>query len=49
MSNEFSYAEMMPCDLCGEFWPGGDMTELEDGQIVCPDCMAEIEEEVEED
>ena len=34
MSHEFDDAEMMPCDCCGEFWPGDEMTELEDGQPV---------------
>ena len=43
MSNEFSEAEMMPCDICGEFWPGDEMTELEDGSFVCPDCIEEMD------
>lgn len=42
MSHEFNDAEMMPCDICGEFWPGDEMTELEDGTVCCPDCLEEI-------
>ncbi|MCQ2172263.1 MAG: hypothetical protein MJZ17_05915 [Bacteroidales bacterium] len=42
MSHEFNEAEMMPCDLCGEFWPGDEMYELEDGRICCPDCLDEM-------
>lgn len=38
MSHEFDDSEMMPCDICGEFWPGDEMYELEDGSICCPDC-----------
>ncbi len=35
----------MPCDLCGEFWPGDEMTELEDGSLACPDCISEMTED----
>ena len=42
MSHEFNDAEMMPCDICGGFWPGDEMTELEDGTVCCPDCLEEI-------
>lgn len=45
MSHEFDDAEMMPCDICGEFWPGGEMTELEDGRLVCPDCIEDLEQD----
>ena len=45
MGHEFSEAEMMPCDLCGEFWPGDEMYELEDGRICCHDCFEEILDE----
>ena len=45
MGHEFSEAEMMPCDFCGEFWLGDEMYELEDGRICCPDCFEEISNE----
>ena len=41
MGFEFDESEMYPCDICGEFWPMGEMHELEDGRIACPDCMQE--------
>ena len=34
MGFEFDESEMYPCDICGEFWPMGEMHELEDGRIV---------------
>ena len=40
-SFEFDESEMYPCDICGEFWPMDDMYELEDGSVICPDCMEE--------
>ena len=43
MSHEFNDAEMMPCDLCGEFWPGDEMYQLEDGRLCCPDCFEELD------
>lgn len=43
MGYEYNDAEMMPCDQCGEFWPGGEMYEYEDGRFICPDCLAENE------
>ena len=39
MGSEVDESEMYPCDICGEFWPMGAMYELEDGRVVCPDCM----------
>ena len=42
MSHEFGDAEMMPCDLCGEFWPGDEMVVLEDLWTCCPKCLAEV-------
>ena len=42
MPYEFDDAEMMPCDICGECWPGGEMTWLEDGRVCCPDCLEAI-------
>ena len=45
MSNEFDYAELYPCDICGEMWPMEEMLELEDGRIICPDCADAIESE----
>ena len=44
MGYEFNDAEMMPCDVCGEFWPGDEMTELEDGRMVCPECIEEMDD-----
>ena len=44
MANEFDEAEMIPCDLCGEFWPWGEMYELDDGRLCCPDCYEELED-----
>ena len=41
MGFEFDESEMYPCDICGEFLPMGEMHELGDGRIVCPDCMEE--------
>ena len=41
MGFEFDESEMYPCDICGEFWPMGEMHELEDGRIACPDGMEE--------
>ena len=34
MGFEFDESEMYPCDICGEFWPMGEMHELEDERIV---------------
>lgn len=39
MDSEFDESEMSPCEICGEFWPMDDMYELEDGSVICPDCM----------
>ena len=41
MGFDFDESEMYPCDICGEFWPMGEMYELGNGRIVCPDCMEE--------
>lgn len=38
MANEFDYAEMYPCDICGEGYPIEEMYELEDGRLVCEEC-----------
>lgn len=42
MGSEFDESEMYPCDICREFLPMDDMYELEDGRVVCPDCMENI-------
>ena len=39
MGFEYDESEMYPCEICGEFWPMDDMFELEDGSVICPDCM----------
>lgn len=44
MSHEFSDSEMCFCDICGEYLPIELMYELEDGRIVCEDCLNEMEE-----
>jgi len=44
MSHEYSDAEMYPCDCCGEYLPVEEMYELEDGRIVCSECLEEINE-----
>lgn len=31
------------CDICGELHSYGDMYELEDGRIICEDCMVDLE------
>ena len=49
MSHEFNDAEMMPCDLCGEFWPGDEMVVLEDLWTCCPKCLAEVNAIIEAD
>ena len=28
--------------FCGEFWPGDEMYEPEDGRICCPDCLEKL-------
>jgi len=45
MSHEFDDSEMYPCDRCGEGYPRELMYELDDGSIVCENCIQEIEEE----
>ena len=44
MGYEFSDSEMYYCDICGEYLPIEEMYELEDGRIVCEDCLNELEE-----
>lgn len=39
MGYEFDDAELTPCDVCGEIWPYDEIVELDDGRLVCPDCM----------
>lgn len=47
MSHEINDSEMYYCDICGEYLPLETMYELEDGRIVCEECMNQILEEVE--
>jgi len=39
------------CDVCGEYWDSSvvDMHELDDGRIVCDNCIDSVEEEDEEE
>lgn len=41
MSYEFNDSEMYYCDICGEYLPLETMYELQDGCIVCEDCLNE--------
>lgn len=45
MSYEFDELELYPCDICGEGFPYEEMYELEDGRIICAECLARLEEE----
>lgn len=45
MSHEFNDSEMYYCDVCGEYLPIETMYELDDGRIVCEDCLEELEAE----
>ncbi len=42
MPHEFNDSELYPCDNCGEAYPYELMYELNDGRIVCEDCMLEL-------
>ena len=43
MSHEFSDAEMYHCDICGEYIPIEEMYELNDGRIVCQNCLDDMD------
>lgn len=43
MSHEFNDAEMYPCDICGNAYPIDMMYQLEDGRIICQDCLDEMD------
>jgi len=45
MGYEFNDVELYPCDRCGQAHPVEEMYELEDGSLVCEDCLNESEEE----
>ena len=47
MSYEFDDSEMYPCDICGEGFPIQLMFELEDGSIICENCIRDIEQQTE--
>lgn len=35
--------EMYSCDICGDVYPIELMFHLEDGRIICPDCLDDID------
>ena len=43
MAYEFDESEMYPCDMCGEGYPIETMYKMDDGSIVCEDCLREIQ------
>ena len=45
MSLEFSDAEMCYCDICGEYLPIEEMYELNEGRIVCRNCLDDMDAE----
>lgn len=36
---------MYYCDICGEYLPIEEMHELNDGRIVCQDCLDDMDAE----
>lgn len=45
MSHEFSDADMHYYDICGEYLPIEEMYELNDGRIVCQNCLDDMDAE----
>jgi len=48
MGYEFSESEHVPCNFCGSMLPYGMLTELEDGRLICDECLAELDNEEED-